>query len=362
MTTPRRAVRNLRRLTDTAGRAAAAYGAGRVRTAVRAQRLRRRHGFDHDELLNLGLLDPAVPADAAAGHVSKHRALALQRRLNPQDLEALTENKVIFYRHCEALGIAVPALLGVVARGSAGWCSGRTVTDADDWRALVHDELPPEFVVKPALGYYGVGVRVLRRTGTGLVDASGRSQATDQVFRELQRDPDFSLFVVQERMHNGPELEHLGGGRALQTLRIVTFAERSGRVVPTVGLLKLALGDDAIDNFRGGATGNASVEVALDDGRLGPVMTARPDGCGFLASPVNPVTGARVEGQAIPGWHAICELVTDAARAFRPMRSIGWDVALTTRGPVIVEANAWWDPFGTGDRMRRVFSRMEADL
>jgi hypothetical protein len=56
----------------------------------------------------------------------------------------------------------------------------------------------------------------------------------------------------------------------------------------------------------------------------------------------HPDTGARIEGTLLPWWE---ESLTLALRAHRGMRSIacvGWDVALTAGGPVLVEAN--WAP------------------
>jgi hypothetical protein len=39
-------------------------------------------------------------------------------------------------------------------------------------------------------------------------------------------------------------------------------------------------------------------------------------------------------------------LVQRAAHRFRPVRVIGWDVALTEAGPVLVEGNSEWLAFG----------------
>ena len=38
-------------------------------------------------------------------------------------------------------------------------------------------------------------------------------------------------------------------------------------------------------------------------------------------------------------------LVERSALLFQPMRTLGWDVAVTPRGPVVIEANNWWAPF-----------------
>lgn len=349
-----------RELWDVSGAAARAHGAARMGTALRAQRLRRGAGFELGEARELGLLDPRMRRDQAEGWISKERALAMQRRLNPEELEALTEDKVIFYRYCEAVGLPVPRLEAVVPRDSPGWSRrGRMLNDAHDWEALVRADLPPEFVIKPSRGYHGLGVRVLRRTADGLATASGTPVTASDVFRDMRADPEFATHVVQERLHNHPELADLTHGAALQTLRIGTYVDRVGTVRILFGRLKIAVGDDAVDNFRAGATGNAMVEISVHDGMLGPALVAAGHGCGLVTSPLHPATGERIEGRLVPGWDDACALVRRASPHFLPIRTLGWDVAVTPGGPSIVEANMWWDPWSS--RGRAWFAEMLAD-
>jgi hypothetical protein len=58
--------------------------------------------------------------------------------------------------------------------------------------------------------------------------------------------------------------------------------------------------------------------------------------------PVHPVTGAPTVGVQLPEWDAVLALVSRAAEAFAPLRAVGWDVAITDGGVVLLEANAWW--------------------
>jgi hypothetical protein len=37
-------------------------------------------------------------------------------------------------------------------------------------------------------------------------------------------------------------------------------------------------------------------------------------------------------------------LAERAARTFFPLRTVGWDIALTTDGPALIEGNPFWDP------------------
>jgi Sugar-transfer associated ATP-grasp len=53
---------------------------------------------------------------------------------------------------------------------------------------------------------------------------------------------------------------------------------------------------------------------------------------------------ARLENFRVPMWEAVCELAKKAASAFWPVGAVGWDIAVTREGPVLVEGNTVWDP------------------
>ncbi len=54
----------------------------------------------------------------------------------------------------------------------------------------------------------------------------------------------------------------------------------------------------------------------------------------------HPITGAPITGRVLPDWPLMLETVLKAHLAFADRPFIGWDVALTDRGIVIVEGNA----------------------
>jgi hypothetical protein len=55
---------------------------------------------------------------------------------------------------------------------------------------------------------------------------------------------------------------------------------------------------------------------------------------------VHPVTGAAIAGRMLPDWPAAKGLVRRAhVEAFADYALIGWDVALTPDGPVLIEGN-----------------------
>jgi hypothetical protein len=54
-------------------------------------------------------------------------------------------------------------------------------------------------------------------------------------------------------------------------------------------------------------------------------------------------------------------LVEGVAPKFLPARLLGWDVAFTPNGPVIIETNACWDPLNEFDSMTVIIEALEKE-
>jgi len=357
-----RIARHLVALGSVSRAAARAYGGGGVRAARIAWGVHRRQGFEYAEALRVGALDPALSEGARARFVSRHASLDAQAPLNGgNEVPAITGDKAVFYRYCGALGIPVPELLGILDTRGSGWgAPGRVLAGPADLAAWVAEDLPDEFVVKPSEGYAGKGVRLVGRAAGGALLVNGRRQTAAALWDELRRDPEFPVWIVQERLVNHPDLARMGGPQSLHGVRIATIVGRDGEPRVLFAMLKLALSGGASDNFLGGSTGNAIVEVDPATGRLGPLTLPRDGPAGFRGLADNPLTGEPVEGRTLPYWQAACALVLDAAPHFLPARALGWDVALTPRGPVILETNIRWLPLPFPS-MRSVLDQLIAE-
>ena len=68
-----------------------------------------------------------------------------------------------------------------------------------------------------------------------------------------------------------------------------------------------------------------------------------------------------IEGFQIPHWPEVLELVRQGAVAFPELRTIGWDVAISSSGIFLLEGNHHWDPEGAQVSLQRgIRSEMEA--
>jgi hypothetical protein len=304
-----------------------------------------RHRYLPAEAFEIGLLDPTVPLDAAERTISRSEMVSLQRRLNPMDWEWVLADKGIFYRIAQASGLPVPAMYGLFFREGLGWTAGgKGPALIGEWEEFFLLDCPAQFVVKPTRGVYGSGIRVvLRKEGRFLLH-DGSTWDVNGFVRSLLEDPDYAAFVIQEQIHNHEALALLGTGGGVHSLRLVTLAEpgKAARVVAAD--MKVIVGKNVASNLAHGRPGNLIAEIGLEDGRVrNPIAIDLKRG-GYRHVSLHPDTGVDLAGFRIPEWSRIAELAVRAASVFLPIRTVGWDIALTENGPCILEGNVWYDP------------------
>ena len=309
---------------------------------LRAVRLYFEKGYKPEEALLCGLLEPDCSESQISKFVSTIEMLKIQKTLNPETWRPTVENKGIFYRYCDALGFPVPELYALFFKEAAGYATeGSYFRSRDAWREFIDTKLPSTFVVKPARCGYGVGIAVFERDQErGFIDAaSGELYKADDLYERMRSFPYDDAFVIQERLRNHPDLVRLSGTPYLQTIRVLTYVDRHGRCRIQYASLKVIVGRNVIDNLQLGKTGNMPAPISLENGILRPAVTNTPNVSGFQTVFFHPDTGVPFEGFPVPLWEEACVLVRAVALKFLPLRTVGWDIALTPDGPYIVEGN-----------------------
>jgi hypothetical protein len=312
------------------------------------------------EALGLGLLNPAFRVETLDRLSSKGEMCRVQARLNPRSWEWVLSDKGIFFRFAAASGLPVPRLLGVFDRERGGWSfTGRVLRTEDAWADFFLRECPSDVVTKPGRSSYGKGVRVFRRQGDVLVDGEGVGWTPEALVGALKADPNPS-HVIQERVFNHENLAVLSGGPGLQTVRVVTYVMRSGEPAVLAAFFRSVVGCNWIDNHVHGGTGNLMVDLDHHTGIMLKAQRQFP-GRGFIEVTRHPDTGRVLAGERIPMWDEVLDLARRSARAVAPVRTVGWDIAVTPTGPVLLEGNFWYDPPTEGFRMNELFSALASD-
>ena len=301
------------------------------------------------EAFECGLLNPALPASMIKGSISRSRLVAVQRKVNPMAWESALYNKGVFYHICLAAGLPVPALYAVIPRKVRGWTSfGRMPRTSVEWEEFFVRDCPQSFVIKPCRSEYGVGLFFAERQGDRFLLNDGTSLTSRELVGKILDNPEFDSYVIQERIHNSPELAPLGEVRGVHSFRVVTLIGDDGEARVVAADMKIITGDNVASNLAHGSRGNYIADIDRDTGCLRTVLAIDIRNGGYKKLSHHPETGADLEGLRIPQWGCITALAKKAAAVFSPVGTIGWDIALRETGPCIMEGNIWYSPSLTG--------------
>ncbi len=260
-----------------------------------------------------------------------------QERLNPGPYGFFSHDKLITKRFLAHAGLPVPRLVAVIGRGGRAE-TGHPLRTADDLRGWLGEAALEQIAFKPVLGSRGDGVLILGDRAAGRPEwqkVPGESIGIEGIVDHVFAGQDEPYVLVEERLHPHPELSVFSPD-VLHTARILTVLEADVRAVAAG--LRIGVGAMAVDNF---SKGNLAAPIDLATGRLGSAVSKRQRSVRVVE---HPVTHAKIEGHEVPDWDRALATIRIAALVtpFNPVQ--GWDIAFTPTGPVIVEANARWDP------------------
>ena len=354
---PAKTMVEMARLLSASRKIAIATHSGLGPTFQRAIRLRFEKQFSPEEIYDLGLCEPRQYALLAPNWISRKRLTKLQEKLNPEFLAPLFKNKVLFYALCEATGLPIPRCRACFFKDATGWTAERTKIDSDAaWIDFFNTAAPQKFIIKPSLGDHGKGIMAFFRDGQDRFHAVGGSvfSAAD-VLNVMKQNTFGQCLIIQEYLQNHSAIVTLTGVDGRQTIRITTFIDRVGKCHFILSFAKLIVGDNVVDNFCDGTTGNILARIDAATGALYTARMAiqqmrppRPVKC-------HPTTGKQIESFLIPYWKEACDLAQRAAMQFLPARTVGWDIIICPDGPRIVEGNIWWDSLGSMDSIESFF-------
>jgi hypothetical protein len=172
----------------------------------------------------------------------------------------------------------------------------------------------------------------------GVIEINGKPIADDALV-EMAR-AEWQGYLVSEIIPNSPWSGKFYG-RTLNTIRILTGVRRDTRL-PVILSAIFKIGCDAsfpTDNWHSGF-GGITAKVDLESGRLGTALRFVPGkGGGRRPLKAHPESHVTIEGDVVPDWPAVKDLMLEIVRRQPSLGLVGWDVALTPTGVVIVEGN-----------------------
>lgn len=173
-------------------------------------------------------------------------------------------------------------------------------------------------VVKPLNQSGGKGVEVINLN---------KNTNLEKVFNSLIRN---EQYLVEEYISQSAQMNKLYKS-SVNTLRIITFY-KDKKVYVLKSVLKIGNGGN-VDNFSSGGM----YTFVNEDGK---VFVPAIDEEGNIFDK-HPVSNTEIIGFKIPKYDEVINLVKKLGKVVPEVAYVGWDIAITSKGPVLVEGNSF---------------------
>ena len=177
----------------------------------------------------------------------------------------------------------------------------------------------PVFVKKDALGMAGHGVE--------LVDIAKCGKTPEQYFAAILKE---GWTVLEECIVQGEEMARFNPS-SINTVRCVAMSTRHGIITPYC-CLRTGRSGSFVDNASSGGL------LALVDPETGVVSSDGFDRNNFIQES-HPDTGVRFKGFQLPEWQEMLTAVREMMQVLPSVKYVGWDMAHTDKGWVMIEGN-----------------------
>lgn len=247
-------------------------------------------------------------------YIRRFEDAGFNKIINPQGWSraCVLVDKAAFYRRCAARGLPHPAVHAIYDR------------EVRDFRPARGHPL----IAKPTHGEGGRGVALLPHAVSDITDQAAFARAIAPYVDDRQ------VWVIQRALGNHAALTDYAMD-ALATARLTTMRNETGEPELVSTVLRVpSLRGPVIDNMK---AGGLIMPVDFETGRAG--TACKGYGGGDYAC--HPVSGAAFADLQLPDWEKAVALACRAhAAAFPEYTLIGWDIAFTPDGPMVVEGNA----------------------
>lgn len=179
------------------------------------------------------------------------------------------------------------------------------------------------FIVKPLAYSLGQGIYI--------VDIDEENRSMSELFNDIVSDGEC---VLEEIITQNANMAFLHPS-SVNTIRFVTYfdGEKNHNLY---ALLRMGIGGSCVDNaFTGGLIASVNLETGIVEtpGYRNIKNIAQQYDC-------HPETRAKIKGSQISKWNELLEVIEELVRIVPEQKIVGWDMALTDNGWVMVEGNS----------------------
>lgn len=164
--------------------------------------------------------------------------------------------------------------------------------------------------------------------GVQIIDQADTAESMEAFFNRLVSDT--HNYIVEELIVQSPEMMTLHPS-SVNTVRFATYL-KGDDVLHLFSFLRMGSGNGVIDNA---TAGGFAAAIDMETGIV-TSPACREDMTRVL---FHPDTGVQIIGMQIPRWQELLSLVDQLAKVVPEQKYVGWDLALTEQGWIMVEGN-----------------------
>ncbi|WP_036679403.1 sugar-transfer associated ATP-grasp domain-containing protein [Daejeonella oryzae] len=259
-------------------------------------------------------------------NMKEYTSIIRSKKLNNQEYLPLLTNKLSFALFCDKHKIPSPYVLSYNFKNNF-FCNGKILRIADKqdllnyFKEIFETGKRKKIFLKPLGGYGGKGIISL--------EYPHFETELDKVADDILQHS----YIHQEGIDQHPEISKIYP-KSVNTIRIDTYIDDSGKTHILGTAMRFGTGGKSVDNV---SSGGFFVPVNSVTGCLTDKGTqAMKFGGGRYFK--HPDSGFVFKDFEIPFFNEALKLCLDLS-TYIPNRLAGWDIAITDKGPLVIEGN-----------------------
>lgn len=236
--------------------------------------------------------------------------------------ECILNDKYVFNKFfCSILPNSIPKIVAVINNGKL----------VSDNRFVNQFSKIPNgtYIIKPINSDSGKGVKKLSIENNKTI-LNGEETTLNDVIKN------YNYAIIESCIQQHELLSKLNP-TSLNTLRIVSAFNETTNILTIIGIsLRIGTKNAVVDNY-----GQGGIGVAVNEtGKLAKYGIFKKNY--GTKTTTTPATNVILENYQIPFYNEAIELVEKAHRQLPYFKTIGWDVAISQTGPILIEGNPDW--------------------
>ncbi len=243
-----------------------------------------------------------------------------QKKMNSKKAVAIFKNKILFHQQFNKF-IKHNYFLPLESSFSA----------LENWLLLHH---PENIICKRSNGQAGKNIfkfNVIQKNNSFYI-----GNLSTLEFHNFLSENKLDLIEINIKQH--PLLKNLHP-ESLNTIRVISIIDKNNDINILGAILRIGTNNSIIDNF---SANGIAAKISLESGIIETPVVIKDPRIEIDKNSGKPFTNSQLIGLELPFWQETLSLVKSLCKVLPEAKTIGWDIAITSTGPQLLEGNHNW--------------------